>query len=67
MVANDGGDGAAVRFHSLDAHGYADAAAMSGGSVVASHLAKGASDSTWVFPHWEGLLAERAGTPRPPL
>jgi hypothetical protein len=31
------------------------------GSVVASYLQKGGSDSTWVFTHWEGILAQRAG------
>ena len=31
------------------------------GSVVASMLDKGLSDSTWIFSHWEGVLAERSG------
>ena len=61
MVSNDGGDGASVKFHALDAHAYADAETMGAGSVVASYLAKGRSDSTWIFPAWEGVLAERAG------
>lgn len=61
MVSNDGGDGAAVQFHSLDFHGYDDPKAMGAGSVVASHLEQRRSDSTWIFPHWEGVLAERAG------
>ena len=61
MVSNDGGDGAAVKFHPLDFHGYIDETTMGAGSVVASYLEKGASDSTWIFCHWEGVLAERAG------
>ena len=61
MVSNDGGDGSKVEFHSLDFHGYADADTVGAGSVVASYLEKGASDSTWIFPSWEGVLAERAG------
>ena len=61
MVSNDGGDGSAVKFHPLDFHGYIDEATMGAGSVVASYLEKGASDSTWIFCHWEGVLAERAG------
>ena len=46
MVSNDGGDGSKVEFHSLDFHGYADADTVGAGSVVASYLEKGASDST---------------------
>ena len=61
MVTNDGGDGATVAFHSLGMHAYAEAATMGAGSVVASYLETGASDSTWIFPSWEGVLAERAG------
>ena len=61
MVTNDGGDGSSVQFHSLDAHAYADADAMGAGSVVAAYLDKGRSDSTWIFPAWEGVLAQRAG------
>ena len=61
MVRNDGGDGDAVQFHSLDAHAYADAATMGAGSVVASYLETGKSDATWIFPAWEGVLAARAG------
>ena len=61
MVRNDGGDGAAVQFHSLDAHAYADPDTMGAGSVVASYLEKGRSDATWIFPAWEGVLAQRAG------
>ena len=61
MVSNDSGDGSKVEFHSLDFHGYADADTTGAGSVVASYLEKGASDSTWIFPSWEGVLAERAG------
>ena len=61
MVSNDGGDGSAVNFHPLDFHGYDEDSTMCAGSVVASHLEKGRSDSTWIFKHWEGLLAKRAG------
>ncbi|CAE7517718.1 thiY [Symbiodinium natans] len=61
MVSNDGGDGQSVQFHGLDAHGYQDDDTMGAGSVVASYLEKGRSDSTWIFPAWEGVLAERAG------
>ena len=61
MVSNDGGDGKPVQFHSLDAHGYAEGDTMGAGSVVASYLEKGRSDSTWIFPAWEGVLAQRAG------
>lgn len=61
MVSNDGGDGATVDFHRLDFHAYGDAETTGAGSVVASYLAKGRSDSTWIFPSWEGVLAERAG------
>eukprot|EP00929_Paragymnodinium_shiwhaense_P009731 TRINITY_DN114014_c0_g1_i1.p1 TRINITY_DN114014_c0_g1~~TRINITY_DN114014_c0_g1_i1.p1 ORF type:complete len:337 (+),score=68.76 TRINITY_DN114014_c0_g1_i1:77-1087(+) len=59
MVANDGGDGSKVDCHALDAHGYADEAIEKEGSVVAAMLEKGLSDSTWIFHHWEGILAER--------
>eukprot|EP00445_Apocalathium_hangoei_P009756 CAMPEP_0203867624 /NCGR_PEP_ID=MMETSP0359-20131031/16633_1 /ASSEMBLY_ACC=CAM_ASM_000338 /TAXON_ID=268821 /ORGANISM="Scrippsiella Hangoei, Strain SHTV-5" /LENGTH=329 /DNA_ID=CAMNT_0050785903 /DNA_START=60 /DNA_END=1049 /DNA_ORIENTATION=+ len=61
IVSNDGGDGAAVLFHSLEMHAYAEGETMGAGSVVASYLAKDSSDSTWIFPSWEGVLAERAG------
>jgi len=61
MVSNDGGDGSAVQFHSLDAHAYADADSMGAGSVVASYMQTGKSDATWIFPAWEGELASRAG------
>ncbi|EOD34351.1 hypothetical protein EMIHUDRAFT_98742 [Emiliania huxleyi CCMP1516] len=61
MVSNDGGDGSAVQFHSLDSHAYADADTMGAGSVVASYLEKGRSDATWIFQAWEGVLAARAG------
>ena len=61
MVSNDGGDGKCVQFHGLDAHAYQDGDTMGAGSVVASYLEKGKSDSTWIFPAWEGILAERAG------
>ena len=52
MVRNDGGDGDAVNFHSLDALAFADAATMGAGSVVASYLETGKSDATWIFPAW---------------
>ena len=61
MVSNDGGDGSAVLFHGLDSHAYAGADTMGAGSVVAAYLAKGRSDATWIFPAWEGVLAQRAG------
>ena len=61
MVSNDGSDGSTVKFHSLDAHAYADTETMGAGSVVASYLQKDRSDATWIFPAWEGILAERAG------
>jgi len=61
MVNNSGGDGMAVDFHPLPAHAYGDADTMNTGSVVASMLDKGLSDSTWIFSHWEGVLAERSG------
>jgi ABC-type nitrate/sulfonate/bicarbonate transport system substrate-binding protein len=61
MVSNDGGDGAAVACHPLDFHAYVDEKTMGAGSVVASYLQTGSSDSTWIFAHWEGVLAERAG------
>ena len=61
MVRHDGGDGDGVQFHGLDLHGYMDDSTMEQGSVVASYLAKGGSDSTWIFSHWEGILARRAG------
>jgi len=61
MVTNSGGDGTAVDFHPLPAHAYGDEDTMNAGSVVASMLEKGLSDSTWIFSHWEGVLAERSG------
>jgi ABC-type nitrate/sulfonate/bicarbonate transport system substrate-binding protein len=61
MVANDGGDGGGVAFHSLDAHAYAEADTMGAGSVVATYLERGRSDSTWIFTAWEGVIASRAG------
>jgi hypothetical protein len=61
MVANDGGNGESLDCHDLPFHGYEDEGTMVAGSVVASMLAKGVSDSTWIFDHWEGILAERAG------
>merc|ERR1740123_1973322 len=60
MVKNDGGEGS-VQFHGLDGFGYEDADTMQAGSGVASYLAADRSDSTWIFTHWEGVLAERAG------
>jgi len=50
MVSADGGDGAfeVVRPDAMDVPGV---------------LCRGAADATWVFPHWEGLLAERGGVP----
>jgi NitT/TauT family transport system substrate-binding protein len=61
MVNADGGDGSKVLFHNLDHHGYGDADTMKSSSIVASYLEKGGSDSTWIFTHWEGVLAKRAG------
>lgn len=61
MVSNAGGDGTKVECHTLANHAYEEEDAMSAGSVVASHLERGASDSTWIFEHWEGILAKRAG------
>eukprot|EP00808_Paulinella_micropora_P001714 g45883.t1 len=62
MVRYDGGKGD-VKFHSLKDFAYKDDDTMYTGSVVASFLQKGKSDSTWIFTHWEGLMAERAGQP----
>jgi len=61
MVTNAGGDGTKVNFHMLEHHGYDEKESMGAGSVVASHLEHGVSDSTWIFEHWEGELAKRAG------
>lgn len=61
MVTNAGGDGSKVQFHDLEQHGYAEGEGMGAGSIVASHLERGLSDSTWIFSHWEGILASRAG------
>eukprot|EP00457_Paulinella_chromatophora_P010482 gb/GEZN01010586.1/.p1 GENE.gb/GEZN01010586.1/~~gb/GEZN01010586.1/.p1 ORF type:complete len:363 (-),score=53.65 gb/GEZN01010586.1/:101-1189(-) len=60
MVKADGGKGD-VKFHNLASFAYGDGETMHAGSVVASFLQKGKSDSTWIFTHWEGLLATRAG------
>ena len=57
MVNADGGDGTQVKCHPLDAHGYLDPGTQTSGSVVASYLQRDKSDSTWIFAHWEGLLA----------
>eukprot|EP00930_Biecheleria_cincta_P090403 TRINITY_DN79786_c0_g1_i1.p1 TRINITY_DN79786_c0_g1~~TRINITY_DN79786_c0_g1_i1.p1 ORF type:complete len:334 (-),score=80.05 TRINITY_DN79786_c0_g1_i1:196-1197(-) len=59
MVRNDGGDGSLVDCHPLPQHGYADEALAKESSVVATLLQKGLSDSTWIFYHWEGVLADR--------
>jgi len=59
MVRNDGGDGGLVDCHALPQHGYADEALAKETSVVATMLEKGLSDSTWIFYHWEGVLADR--------
>eukprot|EP00041_Stephanoeca_diplocostata_P023030 m.559033 g.559033 ORF g.559033 m.559033 type:complete len:337 (-) comp22203_c0_seq8:730-1740(-) len=56
MVKNDGGDGSKVQFHGLEGHGYGDDIQEST-SVVATYLKTGKSDSTWIFKHWEGILA----------
>eukprot|EP00041_Stephanoeca_diplocostata_P023029 m.558975 g.558975 ORF g.558975 m.558975 type:complete len:323 (-) comp22203_c0_seq2:1080-2048(-) len=56
MVKNDGGDGSKVQFHGLEGHGYGDDIQESS-SVVATYLKTGKSDSTWIFKHWEGILA----------
>lgn len=61
MVTNDGGDGAAVECQPLAFHAYAESETTGAGSVVASHLEQGRADATWIFPSWEGVLAERAG------
>ena len=61
LVETDGGDGSKVTFKPLVGHGYDEDDTMEAGSVVASHLEKGGADSTWIFPHWEGVLADRAG------
>jgi len=61
MVARDGGDGASVRFRPLGRHGYDEASTMGAGSAVASYLQRGEADATWIFSHWEGVLARRAG------
>lgn len=59
MVRNDGGDGSLVDCHPLPQHGYADEALAKESSIVATMLEKGLSDSTWIFYHWEGVLADR--------
>jgi len=59
MVCNDGGDGSLVNCHPLPQHGYADEALAKESSIVATMLEKGLSDSTWIFYHWEGVLADR--------
>lgn len=61
MVNNAGGDGSKVIFQQLPAHGYAVSEIFEAGSVVASFLERGLSDSAWIFSHWEGILAARAG------
>ncbi|GAX28225.1 hypothetical protein FisN_27Hu127 [Fistulifera solaris] len=61
MVNNAGGDGSKVIFQPLPGHGYAVPEIFEAGSVVASFLERGLSDSAWIFSHWEGLLAARAG------
>ncbi len=50
LIRSDGGDGTfdVVRPDSMDVPGV---------------LCRGQADATWVFPHWEGLLAERGGVP----
>jgi len=50
LVRSDGGRGAfdVVRPDAVDVPGV---------------LCRGGADATWVFPHWEGLLAERGGVP----
>ncbi|GAB5372674.1 hypothetical protein AAMO2058_001684900 [Amorphochlora amoebiformis] len=58
MVINDHGKGD-VHFHSLDFHGYGESKTMTHGSVVASYLQEGRSDSTWIFTHWEAVMAKR--------
>lgn len=60
MVRNDGGTGE-VNFHQLEYHGYGDEDIMRQGSVVASYLGSGKSDSTWIFTHVEAVKARRQG------
>lgn len=60
MVANDGVENPAIDFHPLPQHGYSSDV-MESSSVVATMLEKGLSDSTWIFEHWEGVLAARSG------
>ena len=57
MVTADGGDGEKVAFHPIPEHGYADEHSGTG-SIVATMLSKGLSDSTWIFDHWEGAMAD---------
>lgn len=61
MVNQAGGDGSKVLFHPLADHGYGDPDIAEVGSVVASNLEGGLADAVWIFSHWEGILASRAG------
>ncbi|CEM35571.1 unnamed protein product [Vitrella brassicaformis CCMP3155] len=61
MVRNDGGRGD-VEEKLLNFHGYQDQETMKASSVVESMLRASKADATWIFTHWEGVLAERLGS-----
>uniref|UniRef100_A0A0G4HQJ1 Thiamine pyrimidine synthase n=1 Tax=Chromera velia CCMP2878 TaxID=1169474 RepID=A0A0G4HQJ1_9ALVE len=62
MVINDGGKGD-VEEVPLKFHGYGDEAAMQYSSVVEASLAASGADASWIFSHWEGVMAKRNGAP----